>query len=152
MKRICIVLVLLLSLIFTSCTTIDGYSYSIEDARNSQSFYAKFYDDYDYIFTAEQENRIVDFLICGDYVRIIKIDCKENNGKRLYKIKGASTSSISESLSHSESQREEAWTKTSNFLFQVEWMIVTKNTDSLQEGFDFTYNGKECVLLYRIIE
>ena len=149
MKIKFILFVLLCSLFFASCsTTFDGYNYNIEHARNSESFYNK----YDYIFTVEQDDCIVDFLINGDYVRIIKIDCKENNGKQLYKIKSKYTSSINESLSYSETHGDNAWIKTSNFPFQVEWMIVTKNIDDLQEGFDFTYNDIECVLLYRIIE
>lgn len=141
--------VLLLLLVFTSCgTTFDGYSFSIEDARKSESFY----NEYDYIFTVEQENRIVDFLIYDDYVRVIKIDCKEKKNKKLYEIKNKSTFLISESLLCSEVQREDAWTKTSNFPFQVEWMILPKTTESLQEGFCFIYNDIECMLLYRIFE
>ena len=149
MKIRFILFVLLCLLVFTSCsTTFDGYNYNIEDARNSDSLY----DKYDYIFTVEQDDRIVDFLINGDYVRVIKIDCKENNGKQLYKIKNKSTFLINESLAYSETHGDNAWVKTDNFPFQVEWMIVTKNVGNLQDGFDFIYNDIDCVLLYRIIE
>ncbi len=140
---------MMLMFVFSSCsTTFDGYSYSIEDARNSESFY----DEYDYIFTIEQDDRVVDFLVHGDYLRILKFDCKEKNGNMLYQIKSKSTFSISESLAHSETQGENVWLKTSNFPFQVEWRIVTQDVDLLQEGFDFTYNDIKCVLLCRIIE
>lgn len=140
---------LLCSLVFTSCnTTFDGYSYSIVNTRNGESFY----DEYDYIFTVDQEDRIVDFLIQGDYMRIIKIDCQEKNRKKLYKIKNKSTFSISESLTYSQFHMDDTWIKTNNFPFQVEWMIVPKNSDSLQEGFCFIYNDIECILLYRIVE
>lgn len=144
-----ILFILLMSLVFTSCdTTFDGYRYSIESVRNSEPFY----DEYDYIFTAERENFIVDFLVSGDFVRIIKIDSKEENGKLLYKIKNKSTFSISESLDNSQAQGDDAWTKTGNFPFQVEYMIVPKSIDGLQEGFNFIYNNTECILLYRIVE
>lgn len=149
MKIKCISLILLLSLVFASCsTTFDGYSYSIESVRNSESCYEK----YDYIFTAEQENFIADFLISGDSIRIIKIDRKEKNDKVLYKIKNKSTFTISESLNNSKVQGDDAWIKTGNYPFQVEWMIATENTDGLQDGFKFIYNDTECVLLYRIVE
>ena len=70
----------------------------------------------------------------------------------LYQIKSKSTFSISETLAYSESKSENVWIKTSNFPVQVEWSIVAKDSDVLQEGFEFVYNGIEYVLLYRIVE
>ena len=149
MKKRNYVLIILLLFVFTSCnTTFDGYSYNIQDARSEESFF----DEYDYIFTIEQEKNVIDFLIQGDYLRIIKFDCKERNGNMLYQIKSKATFSISETLAYSESKSENVWIKTSNFPFQVEWSIVAKDADVLQEGFEFVYNGIEYVLLYRIVE
>lgn len=149
MKIKCILLILLLSLICTSCGALFyGYSYSIEDARKKEPLY----DEYDYLFTIEQENLVVDFLICGEYIRVLKFDCKYEYGHKLYKIKSSSTFLISENLTYSEDPEENAWNKTGNWPFQVEWMITTKNIDSEHENFKFMYNDIECALLYRIIE
>lgn len=146
-----LVFVISFLLILTSCsTTFDGYSYSIESARKGDAFYGKYYDAYDYIFTVEQEKYVFDFLICGDSLRILKFDCKERNGKMLYQIKSESTFLISESLPQPGVQKEPEWIKTGKFPFQIEFLITTGEKSS--DGFDFTYNDIEYVLLYRILE
>lgn len=145
----CILLILLLSLICTSCGSLFyGYSYSIEGARKKESFY----DEYDYIFTIEQETRAVDFLICGEYIRILKFDCKYEYDRKVYNIKSRSTFFIKENLTYDEEPGEDTWGKSGNWPFQVEWIITTKNIDDAQGYFNFIYNDIECILSYRIID
>ena len=149
MKNLSFILLLnlILLLILTSCsTTFDGYSYNIDDARNHESSY---YDEYDHIFTAENDGYLIDFLVCGEQLHIIKFDIKEQGNTTLYKIKNRSIFSINEALAYSKSENSEDWTKTGNLPFQVEWSIVEKNIET-PKGFEFTYNNTECVLLYRI--
>lgn len=149
MKRKCMLFILLLSFVCTSCgVNFYGYSYSIEDARKNESFY----DEYDYLFTIEQENLAVDFLICGEYIRILKFDCKYEYGRKVYNIKNISTFFIAENIIYEEDPGEDAWNKSGNRPFQVEWLITTKNIDDAQGYFNFVYNEKECILSYRIIE
>ena len=149
MKTKFLAFAILFSLVFTSCsTTFDGYYYSVENAKNSESFY----NQYDYIFTIEKENQIIDFIIDGNYMRIIKIECKEGKDSLLYKIRNKSTFLINEILAYSDTYEEQVWIKTGNYPFQVEWSVSYKTTEKNEEGFDFTYNGMECVLLYRIVE
>ncbi len=147
MKKILPILSLsmLLILALTSCkTTFDGYSYSIDDARNQESSY---YEEYDYIFTVENDGYYIDFLICGRQLRIVKFDTKEKSNTTLYKIKSKATFLIDEALLSTDP--ETAWTKTGNFPFQIEWRIIEKDIDSV-EGFEFTYNSTACLLQYRI--
>ena len=147
MKKVIFILssiILILSL--TSCkTTFDGYSYNIDDARKQE---ASYYEKYDYIFTVEDDGFFVDFLICGRQLRIVKFDTKKQSNTTLYQIKSKSTFLIAEALSCSEA--EDAWTKTGNFPFQVEWLITEKDIES-GKGFEFTYNNTECLLQYSIL-
>ena len=72
MKKVLSVLLLstLLILVFTSCkTTFDGYSYNIDDARKQE---ASYYEEYDYIFSIEDDGNYIDFLVCGGQLRIVK--------------------------------------------------------------------------------
>ena len=108
MKGKCMLFILLLSFVCTSCgVNFYGYSYSIEDARKNESFY----DEYDYLFTIEQENLAVDFLICGEYIRILKFDCKYEYGRKVYNIKNISTFFIAENIIYEEDPGEDAWNK-----------------------------------------
>ena len=136
---------ILLILTLTSCkTTFDGYSYSIDDARDQESSY---YEEYDYIFSIEDDGNYVDFLVCGGQLRIVKFDTKEKNNTALYKITSKATFFIDEALAST--NPETAWTKTGNFPFQIEWRIIEKDIVS-EEGFEFTYNNTICLLQYRV--
>ena len=149
MKKVLSVLLLstLLILVFTSCkTTFDGYSYNIDDARKQE---ASYYEEYDYIFSIEDDGNYVDFLVCGAQLRIVKFDTKEQSNTTLYKIKSKATFLIDEALASTDS--ETAWTKTGNFTFPMEWRIIEKDIDSV-EGFEFTYNNTICLLQYRIYQ
>ena len=109
MKKVLSVLLLstLLILVFTSCkTTFDGYSYNIDDARKQE---ASYYEEYDYIFSIEDDGNYVDFLVCGGQLRIVKFDTKEQSNTTLYKIKSKATFLIDEALASTDS--ETAWTK-----------------------------------------
>ena len=142
------VLILPLLFIFTSCTTtVDGYSYSIQDARNREPHY---YATYDNLFTAETDGGVVDFLFSGDDLHIIKFAYKTRNGDSLYRIVSKSTFSISESVEASQIRAEDNWVGTGKIPFRVEWLIAAKNPDKVQQGIDFVYDGVEYVLLYRI--
>ena len=147
MKKVLSVLLLstLLILVFTSCkTTFDGYSYNIDDARKQE---ASYYEEYDYIFSIEDDGNYIDFLVCGGQLRIVKFDTKEQSNTTLYKIKSKATFLIDEALASTDS--ETAWTKSGNFPFQIEWRIIEKDIDS-EEGFEFIYNNTICLLQYRV--
>ena len=142
MKKILFLLLLILSLIFvfTSCsTTFDGYSYNIDDARKNES---SFYEDYDYFFPTESNGYYIDFLICGEQLRIVKFDTKEQNKTTLYQIKSKATFLIDEAL------LDDTWTKTGSFPCQVEWRIIEKDSEAT-EGFEFIYNNRTYMLQYR---
>ena len=147
MKKILSMLLLstLLIVVLTSCkTTFDGYSYSIDDARDQESSY---YEKYDCIFSVEDDGICVDFLIHGGQLRIVKFDTKEKGNTTLYKITSKATFLINEALAFTDP--ETAWTKTGNLPFQIEWRIIEKDIDS-EEGFEFTYNNTICLLQYRV--
>ena len=150
MKKILCILCLLL--IFSSCSkTFDGYSYSLEDERKSE----KVYNSYDYFFTAEQDNVIVDFLIRDGLLHIVKIDCKEQGSKTVYKVKSTASYSVVEALAYFEKTGKVHWVQTGKFPAQVEWTIVTENVPDAQqadEGFEFFYNDTLCILYYRILK
>ena len=150
MKKILISLIVV-TLIICLCAcnkTFDGYYYNLEDARNEEQ---KYYEQYDYLFTAEEEGIIIDFIIDGDQLHIVKIEITERNSNRLYWARSISTSFIH----NSEKNTEYEWNTTSNFVKQVEWLIVSKEFNESHnnyQGFNIVYNDKQCVLCYRISE
>lgn len=153
MKRKSLLLVVLLLIFaFSSCgKTFDGYSYTIDDARKSQ----KCYETYDYIFTAEQSNTVVDFLISDGILYIAKIDVRDSNSNAQYKVISVASYSIDESLYDSEVRGEYYWVQTGKTPIQVEWLVVNKEFNDAHEkynGFNFVYKEKECVLCYKIVE
>ena len=137
---------------FSSCgKTFDGYSYSIDDARGGE----KCYEAYDCIFTAEQNNTVVDFLINKNVLYVVKIDAKDGGSNAKYKVSSVASYSIDESLYDSEVRGEYYWVQTGKTPIQVEWLVVNKEFNDAHEkynGFDFIYKEKECVLCYKIIE
>jgi hypothetical protein len=150
MKKLLISLIVV-TLIICLCAcnkTFDGYCYNLEDARNEEQ---KYYEQYDYLFTAEEEGIIIDFIIDGDQLHIVKIEITERDSNRLYWARSISTSFIH----NSEKNTEYEWNTTSNFVKQVEWLIVSKEFNQSHnnyQGFNFVYNDKQCVLCYRISE
>ena len=150
MKKLLIsVIILAFMFNFFACSrTIDGYFYELDDARNEEQ---KYYEQYDYLFTAEEEGIIIDFIIDGDQLHIVKIEITERDSNRLYWARSISTSFIH----NSEKNTEYEWNTTSNFVKQVEWLIVSKEFNESHnnyQGFNFVYNDKQCVLCYRISE
>ncbi len=153
MKRKSLLLVVILLIFaFSSCgKTFDGYSYTIDDARGGE----KCYETYDYIFTAEQSNTVVDFLVNKNVLYVVKIDVKESGSNAKYKVSSVASYSIDESLYDSEVRGEYYWIQTGKTPIQVEWLVVNKEFNDAHEkynGFDFVYKEKECVLCYKIIE
>ena len=150
MKKLLIsVIILAFMFNFFACSrTIDGYFYELDDARNEEQ---KYYEQYDYLFTAEEEGIIIDFIIDGDQLHIVIIEITERDSNRLYWARSISTSFIH----NSEKNTEYEWNTTSNFVKQVEWLIVSKEFNESHnnyQGFNFVYNDKQCVLCYRISE
>ncbi len=152
-KILCILISALLILVFCSCSvTFDGYSYTLNHARTSEK---KYYGEYDYLFTAEKENTIVDFLINGDYLHIIKIDIRGSGSTAQYKVKSTASYLISNSLYNSETLDGYYWIQTGKYPIQVEWLVVTKKFNESHykyDGFEFIYKDTECLLCYRIIQ
>ena len=147
------ILVILLVFVLSSCSqTFNGYSYNLEDARRVENCY----NEHDYLFTVEQEGAIVDFVINGDLLHIIIIDCQKHSSNTLYRVKSHYTSMINENTIASEDGQETYfWAKTGNYPYplQVEWLITSKEFyDSHQDytGFNFIYNDTEYVLCYQI--
>lgn len=141
--------VLLISL--SSCVTFDGYYYNADDARKAE----KIYSQYDEIFTVEYEDRIVDFIINDNKIHISKILCRGSEEQKQFKVKSTSTYSIEEIISVFNSRNDYNWVGTSNIFYKADFCIVTKefNTSNNDfEHFDFTYNGTDYHLCYKIYE
>ena len=141
-KSICfLLLILAITLVVSACTkTFDGYSYNIDDARNNEP---SFYEEYDYFFITESNGYYIDFLICGEQLRIVKFDTKEQNKTTLYRINSKATFLIDEAL------LDNTWAKTGAFPFQVKWRIIEKDSE-VTEGFEFVYNNRTYMLQYHV--
>ena len=151
-KYVALFSILILALLLSGCNvTFDGYYYNLDDARAAE----KIYSEYDNIFTAKYEDKIVDFVICGDIMRISKIDCRGEGEKTQYNIKSTSSYIIAEHIAEFNSDNDYHWTMTGNFCVQVEFAIVTKEFNASRDNyecFEFVYEDTTYCLCYKIYE
>lgn len=143
---------LILTLLFSSCNvTFDGYYYHIDEARADEKIYLQ----YDYMFTTEREDKIVDFVINDGKLQISKIVCRNSGGKTQYKAKAISAFIMDEHIASFNSNNGYHWSKTSNIPYQVEFCIVTKafkDSHNEFECFEFEYDGIDYCLCYKFSE
>lgn len=146
------IMVLLLTVALCACnTTFDGYYYNLDDVRKVEKSYA----NCDYLFTVEHDDQIVDFIIKGETVSIIKIHCRGEAPHTQYRAKSTVTFPIEESLYDSQVRNKYYWNKSGNYPIQVEWLIVSKEFNDSRDkfmGFEFEYKDVLCCLCYRIGE
>ncbi len=147
-KYLLLVLSLILALaMFASCAiTLDGYSRDVEHARKAEDVYKS----YDYIFSAEHDNGVVDFLIDGESLSIVKIIRTERNGKELYKVKCASTFQLDGLVGGAGASEVSYWEKTWDSIIEVEFAVIRNDGTARENSFSFKYNGNDYLLLYRM--
>ena len=129
--------------------TFDGYSYSLEDARAEETAYQK----YDYLFTAQEENVVIDFIVDGDVICIVQIHYRGEPPKTQYKVRSVTKMLISQNLYYSQTQDAYEWSTTGKYLIPVEWSAVSREFDDSHDKlgkFEFVYNDEPCRLCYRI--
>lgn len=147
-----LILICAIAICLSACTqTFDGYMYSLDSAREQEANYR----EYDFLFTAEQENVVVDFLITGNELRIVKIVSRESilSNKKQFRIVATSVFNIDESIYESESNNKYYWISSGNKPIQVEWLVVSKHFNDSHEnisGCEFTYMGEDFYLCYKI--
>ncbi len=151
MKKIAALFVMMvLCLTTASCKTIDGYHYDLDDARSE----SKLYNNYDYIFTKEQENAVIDFIIKGDELHIVQLKAVKRFSKPRYRVRDTSSYIIQQSISRCENADDYYWTNSTKLtVVNFDWCIVTKDfniTHSNYPSFEFQYGGVEYSLCYVI--
>lgn len=151
MKKIAALFVMMvLCLTTVSCKTIDGYHYDLDDARSE----SKLYNNYDYIFTKEQENAVIDFIIKGDELHIVQLKAVKRFSKPRYRVRDTSSYIIQQSISRCENADDYYWTNSTKLtVVNFDWCIVTKDfniTHSNYPSFEFQYGGVEYNLCYII--
>ena len=118
-----IVICILFSLVLSACSTFDGYYFDLEDARNEK----KHYEDSDYVFTVESDDAIIDFIIKGQIIYIVVIDCKEQDNKPKYQVKTVSSFSIEEKVHLFDESNDYEWTSSSKLsIKEYSWCIVSE--------------------------
>ena len=154
MKKILISLIVV-TLIICLCAcnkTFDGYYYNLEDARNEEQ---KYYEQYDYLFTAEEEGIVVDFIIDGEQINIISFRTREHTDNTQYRLTHIHSTVLSYNINSFKDENQYVWEKEGLWENLLEWSIVTeafnKSHDNYK-GFRFSYNENEFYLCYRISE
>ena len=149
-KVVTLFILIILCLTTVSCKTIDGYHYDLDDARSE----SKLYNDYDYIFTKEQENAVIDFIIKGDELHIVQLKAVKRFSKPRYRVRDTSSYIIQQSISRCKKADDYYWTNSTKLtVVNFDWCIVTKNfniTHSNYPSFEFQYGGVEYSLCYVI--
>lgn len=148
-KKTTAVLMIIIGVFWISNPTFNGYSKSIEEAREREQSY---YDNCDYYFTVEEDDFIVDFLINEENFSIIKTDIRERNNKHYYKIKTMTIHETQQNLPSYYIYSDNMWTQSGKHVAKVEWVILPERECKTEEGFAFSYDGKDYRLLYRIYE
>lgn len=143
MKRFVALLLVLVSFSLSLCsckTTIDGYYFSLEDARNEDSLY----QDADHLFSVDAGDYIIDFVVKDDVFAVAKIAQRKESQytlKELIRFAFHATDTGSENP-------EYHWVPTSNFFIQVKWKISENPKDT--PDFAFEHKGKSYGLYYAI--
>lgn len=154
MKKFLIsVIIVTLIICFCSCNkTFDGYYYNLEDARNEEQ---KYYEQYDYLFTAEEEDILVDFIIDGEQINIISFRTRERNDKIQYRLTDIHSTILSYNINSFKDENQYVWEKEGLWENLLEWSVVTEEFNKSHnnyKGFSFSYNENEFFLCYRISE
>lgn len=140
-----IILVATIALLLSSCSTFDGYYYSLEDARTKDQ-YAKYYDNENLIFSKSLDNGIIDFIIDDDSLHIMCIVKKSKADKELFQIKTAASFMLNEQIQDfKDNEQYKFHDSTRLAALQYSWCIVTKqyneNNDNL-DSFEFEHNNQ----------
>ena len=116
--------------------------------------WSNLWDNYDYIFTKEQENAVIDFIIKGDELHIVQLKAVKRFSKPRYRVRDTSSYIIQQSISRCENADDYYWTNSTKLtVVNFDWCIVTKDfniTHSNYPSFEFQYGGVEYNLCYII--
>ena len=144
------VLLPLICVSLSCCTTFDGYYYDLEEARSEKSFY----ENSDYLFTKDLENTIIDFVVKEHVLYIVEIDSKDLTATTKYRVKHSSSFSIEENIYMFEQSNEHNWKSSSKLsLKEYSWCIVSKEfNDDYNDypSFEFKYEGESYCLCYML--
>lgn len=150
MKKVFLtILLVLITVLFSSCKTFNGYYSNIDEVRNSNSCYSQS----DYLFTKELDDVIIDFVIKNNTIYINEIE-KKATSKTTFKIKHTASYLVSESIDLFEQNQQYNWTNSSKIsIVDFKWCITTlKYNEENQKynSFEFNYNDAKYCLCYQI--
>lgn len=145
---ICVSLLFMLS----SCITSDCYYSNLDDARNEKEQYK----DYDYLFTVETEDAIIDFIIQDNILYIVGIDVIYQNNSPKYYAKEVSSRFIDDYIYEFNQKNKYNWNYSSKLTIkEYRWCIVSEyfnNSNDNLVSFDFYYNNELYSLCYDLID
>ncbi|MBE6681867.1 MAG: hypothetical protein E7600_06260 [Ruminococcaceae bacterium] len=150
MKRYWIHFLISISIIFLFCScgvTFDGYRSNLDEERKASGYY----DEYNYLFTVQKDDYIVDFVVYDEHYSIITIYTRGENNKQ-YNVRSCSTGSISASLYYTNELDKYYWVEHWNMPFKKSILIVSKSYNDSHEklnGFEFEYRGEPHLLCYK---
>lgn len=140
-----IVLLVTVILLLSSCSTFDGYYYSLEDARTEDQ-YAKYYDSKNLIFSKNLEEGIIDFIIDDDTLHIVCIVKKAEADVEMYQIKTVASFILDEQIkTFNDNEQYNFHDSTKLAALQYSWCVVTKQYNESNDNFDsfeFEYNNQ----------
>lgn len=148
----CCLIGILLFAVMNIFVTFDGYYGKIEWARSAE----KTYSNAQYIFSVSGENEMTDFVISGDELTIITIDCKTKSlNKTYYRVNAKSTYRLDNAVKEFQQNNQCNWKNGQNLFSRtaLKWCVVAETSDLSDnsfETFSFCYNGKNYLLCYQV--
>jgi|GEM_PF-3597292 len=181
MKKKSIIIIIAVSIVFLAILLLNlegiiwdiqhphdmsGYYYDIDDLRedidrdNKKFSTSTYYENCDYLFSKDFDDIVVDFVIRDDQIAIVRINCKEESGRKKFGLLSSSSSSLDNIISRAGSENDYVWHKVMPGLAstkdstQVKWCVVSEASwlyDEKYGSFAFEYNGENYYILYEII-
>ena len=149
-----VILGILLLLVLHSFLPLSlfGYYGKISWAREAEELYI----DVECVFSSETAEEVVDFVIKGNTLNIVKIACRKNLvSRKSYCIDGFSTYYLDKIISDYRQTNECNWITDAKWFSktEVKWCIESVSSDLYDKSdysFEFNYNGEEYRLCYQI--
>lgn len=143
-----------------------GYYYDIDDLREKidkdnkkSATNPTYYENCDYLFSKDFGDIIVDFVISGDRMAIVRIGCSEEKETRKYG--WLSYESMRSVTSGVKSDEEPNWRvvlpglASSADSTRVKWCVVSETSKFYDESygsFKFSYGGETFYIMYGILD
>ena len=137
---------------------MSGYYYDIDDLRedidrdNKKFSTPTYYENCEYLFSKDFGDIVVDFVIRDDQIAVVRINCREESGRKKFGLLSSASSSLDNVISKAESENDYNWRTilagvlSPANLTQVHWCIVDKSSELFDEkygSFAFEYNGEK---------